>query len=885
MAGETNPAHDDEPLLAELGWIKKLARRMSDDAHRADDLAQETYAIALHTPPRAALSLRGWLRTVMQNLVRQGGRGAERRLAREVRAARAEHVDATDEVLARAEVQRRIVDAVFALDEPYRSTILLRFFEDLPPREIARRQGVPATTVQSRLTRAIHLLRERLDTDHGGRSTRGAWLALLVPLAVPPRTLVAPALGGLIVNAKLILGLVSVAVVVTVVAILQLDDSAQRTAATMDGARDTNAAALEDRELASGLLVPGAAPAREQASPDAPVARATQVPPASALHRVRGRVLDAEGLGVGGIALAFEPDGRAGEPADSASTDDARVRTQSGAGGAFEIETAASGGTIAVDDARFATVRAGWYRSTSGREPIVIFAPAIELGGNVLDPHRSPLQGARVSLAMPSGFGTRFGESLEATSVLAWTALTDAHGRFALGRVPQVDGSTVRVLVDGYEPAIQPEPALSDTQLLFVLQRPAVLARGALHGRVLDDGGRAVPGARVAVGVTSGVTNEQGEFALDLSRAVTADAVTAVKAGFRPARMERPSEPAGDDTGWPEFVELRLGGPALSIRGRVVDERGEPRGGMRVWVSDPTPFGLIGRVPAQSESLMAGAALPEHALEPDPNPPREDGDNEIVNRNAGAPPSACWYWVVTGDDGRFDLPGLDARKYKLRVLDTRSLQQVTSDPIEAGDTDARIVVPKPAAYEKLAGRIVTVGDRPVAGVRVMLRTTCFDVHTRYFGGTLDVLMMSAGGETTTDAAGRFELADVPRDGVFFVLRSDQLVPCDWHIPAGADPAHLDVRVDVRCQLDVRLSAPLERADEFVLFDERGEVVDLIEMHEERVHTNSSGLLVGGRSGVLSASSSARTLELRKNGASVEKRAIQLSPDTVTVIEL
>jgi hypothetical protein len=43
-------------------------------------------------------------------------------------------------------------------------------------------------------------------------------------------------------------------------------------------------------------------------------------------------------------------------------------------------------------------------------------------------------------------------------------------------------------------------------------------------------------------------------------------------------------------------------------------------------------------------------------------------------------------------------------------------------------------------------------------------------------------------------------------------------------------------------------------------------------------------LVAGRSGVLSTSSSARFLELRKDGQAVDRSAISLVPGEVTLIE-
>ncbi len=193
-------------------------------------------------------------------------------------------------------------------------------------------------------------------------------------------------------------------------------------------------------------------------------------------------------------------------------------------------------------------------------------------------------------------------------------------------------------------------------------------------------------------------------------------------------------------------------------------------------------------------------------------------------------------------------------------------------------------MPAPKVFERLAGRVLTIGDRPVPGVRLTLRTTSFEVNTRFFGGKLNVLMMNAGTETNSDAEGRFEFKDVPKEGVFFVLRSDRIVPSDWHLPAEFDPGHIEVRVDARCQIEVRLKEPVDRADAMALFDEQGDEVDLMTLDENSVHMNSSVALVAGRSGVLSTSSSARVLELRKDGQVVERHPIALVPEEIVLIE-
>ncbi len=84
-------------------------------------------------------------------------------------------------MVARAEVHCELVEAVLHLSEPYRFTVLLRYFEDLPPRDIARRADVPVETVRVRLRRALRQLRGRLDRLHD--DDRRAWSLALLPLA------------------------------------------------------------------------------------------------------------------------------------------------------------------------------------------------------------------------------------------------------------------------------------------------------------------------------------------------------------------------------------------------------------------------------------------------------------------------------------------------------------------------------------------------------------------------------------------------------------------------------------------------------------------------------------------------------------------------------
>lgn len=170
-----------ELLLEHAGWIRSLALRLVRDAATADDLVQETLLAALERKPDADRPVRPWLGRVLRNRAALRRRGERRRSEREERAARAETLPSSEELVERADQQRRVVEAVMGLGDPYRSILLLRYYEGLEPRDIARRQGRPAGTVRSQLQRGHELLRAALDRANGG--DRRAWCLALVPLA------------------------------------------------------------------------------------------------------------------------------------------------------------------------------------------------------------------------------------------------------------------------------------------------------------------------------------------------------------------------------------------------------------------------------------------------------------------------------------------------------------------------------------------------------------------------------------------------------------------------------------------------------------------------------------------------------------------------------
>ncbi len=169
-----------ETLLAHREWVRCVALAVVRDPNAADDVEQETWLAALSSPPRHEESLRGWFGAVARSRARRIGRGESRREARESVVAREEATQSAAELAEIADTHRRVVQAVVEMAEPYRQTILLRYFEGLSVEDVAARTGVPLDTARSRISRGLAQLRERLARELG-RDER-PWHLALVPL-------------------------------------------------------------------------------------------------------------------------------------------------------------------------------------------------------------------------------------------------------------------------------------------------------------------------------------------------------------------------------------------------------------------------------------------------------------------------------------------------------------------------------------------------------------------------------------------------------------------------------------------------------------------------------------------------------------------------------
>ncbi len=183
-----------EELLTHARWVQGLARALILDASQIDDVVQTTWLEALKRPPQPEINLRAWLGGVLRNVVRQKHRADTRRTLREQKSAKVERLPSTEELVEKADLQKTLVEALMRLEEPHRSTLLLRYMEELSTNEIAARLQVPSSTVRNRVRRALIRLRQDLEFRYG-HSDRTFSLSL-IPLALPHRSLEATALSS-----------------------------------------------------------------------------------------------------------------------------------------------------------------------------------------------------------------------------------------------------------------------------------------------------------------------------------------------------------------------------------------------------------------------------------------------------------------------------------------------------------------------------------------------------------------------------------------------------------------------------------------------------------------------------------------------------------------
>lgn len=170
-----------ESLMANADFVRNLARSLVYDEHHADDVTQEAWIVAMHNKPSKEKATRSWLYSVVRNISYKLLRSEGRRTLYEQAAPRPCETPSPEQILERKRIRVLLMKSVISLRDPYRSVIMLRFYENLPPREISRHLDIPVESVKTQIKRGLNMLRDNLDGHYNG--SREKWSMILLPVA------------------------------------------------------------------------------------------------------------------------------------------------------------------------------------------------------------------------------------------------------------------------------------------------------------------------------------------------------------------------------------------------------------------------------------------------------------------------------------------------------------------------------------------------------------------------------------------------------------------------------------------------------------------------------------------------------------------------------
>lgn len=592
-------ARDPEELLSHRDFVRGLARSLVVDEARADDVVQQAWVAALAGGPREPSSLRAWLGGVVRNLVWKSRRDESRRRERERRAARTGTLPSTAEVVEREAARRAVTAAVFALDEPFRTTLILRHLEGLPQRAIARQMEVPVETVHSRLRTGMARLRRTLDAEYGDRRS---WSLLLIPGAVPSvapglPTVVASVFAGVaVVSLKAKLALSALAIVVA--ALLFQFFGAEPESIPVEAAGPVTAAVALPPELdpiaESETHREVLAAAIERESTPETVDPATDDPTRGALEVIVKYAED--GAPAASVSLKLycwaEPDPYLN--LRYAHTDEHGVATIDGIlAGNVSVESD-RGGNLAAE------VAAGEIASVTLEIPV-----GAEVSGIVVDGEGRPVSGADIFLTS---------QGLNSDGFIVTRSAAD--GTFSIRAVGRMHYIGARLA--GYAPSQLPlvmggEGAKREVTLTLD-QRG-----GALAGQVFGPDGSPLRDALVVVDpevrkVTRLADGIQALDAIELRTRTVEDGsflFTGVRPGTRGIGVRRP-----DLATWRGSVDVYEGVtarlearllPGAVLVGTVTGANGEPVSGVQIEARQVDGFDEVyGRVDADGEFRLEG---------------------------------------------------------------------------------------------------------------------------------------------------------------------------------------------------------------------------------------------------------------------------------------
>lgn len=717
-------------------------------------------------PPRDGAE-RAWIAQILRRQRAHTARAEIRRRAVELTASRAETAPPAVDEVAAAMTARDVRHCLQKLREPYRTTLVLRYFEGLPPREIARHEDITIRTVNKRIERGLKLLRAALV-----RQRQRDWRQLLLPgwlLRRPPTVR-----DGRPRPARWRWAIAAIGGVATLWTAWPADP---RPGPPLP----RRAAAGHPVVRAVGTSVGPAGAAAETGPPAARRPADTSAPAV----RVTGRVVDVAGTPAPGLTVQFEAGAAQhdvhGMAAFAPSDPPLTIVATSGPDGAFALPLEPDvPGRILAHGAGYAPLLGLAIDEHSGPQRCaeIVVGRAQRVRGRVIDDH-----GGRytVALAPPPSFVATPLARNRSLHVITPRCRTNADGTFEFSAVAVVEGGFASVF--GASIAEHHVPLQGRDLDALQLMLPLGGLATVVSGLVVDADQHPIADAVVGCGAVRVRTAANGTYRVKVG--ANARRIWAARRGYCPDRRRLPRTGAGTLAPIQQPLVLRIQHPTRTLRGRVQWRDGSPAKGAVVFAENPVIAG------PRPECLFFETIIGA----PGPSPHR----------------------VVTDARGAFELDGLMDRRYKLVAIDPTTLAQATLRPVPAGQCGVTLEM-KPLALAVIHGRVTYPDGTPAARVPLTLRRVMmvmpFPCGEKY-GTSL------AGPTTATDADGHFELRGPRAADLLLAVAGANLSPRVFPVDTSRGDAHREVVVSRRVPVCIRLLSDDLVADEFELHDRRG----------------------------------------------------------------
>ncbi len=588
--GTHDPFENVESWAETTRALQRVARAIVGDAATAEDIVQNAWLLALERSRsdsnRAASAWPGlgWFRVLVQrraiDVVRRRSWSAQGLDACSVD----EAASVGDALASRLTTQRDVLDAVDALREPYRAAVYMRYFEGLGPTAIAQRLAVPPKTVQTRLTRAHHMLRESLkptlQDEDGGWSP--ALLAFVGASSVRESASVSLAASTLIMKNLAVVALAAVLLVAGWIGIGSLETD-RPSMTVSQGARDEQPRSALDGEAMVDVATPGE-PGR--LAPGTAVERRGRLAPVlGGTGSLRVRVLDSGGRPFADAHVV------ATVPHDSAHLR-RRFRRLSDGDGFAEFTDLPVGRMRLSSDRDLDTPGPLVEISAGGTvESTIVIAAGVRVVGTVQDQDQLPIPNAGIWLTSRSERWTRG----------AIVTHADASGRFEIRDAPA--DQSIGAAAAGFLPSGLIDLDDHDTSAGMATVDITMARGGAeLRGVVRSQSGAPVVGALVAVGDASGTGGrrsggthyEEWTARTTWTDAKGAYAIEGLRPGKHPVQVRHGAHALWSgsthlDGGGYHVLDIALQG-GVTVSGKVTTAEGDPIEGASVLVfHEPLP--------------------------------------------------------------------------------------------------------------------------------------------------------------------------------------------------------------------------------------------------------------------------------------------------------